>query len=94
MVKRIFKFELEKNFNELQILLGILLLRAKRSDLISKTNFFQRDTWSVQTLINLFLETGGPGAAAVLLGANICRQIPPRGLGISKRHLTGWIQLG
>ena len=44
--------------------------RAKRRDLISNTNIFQRDTWSVQTLVNLFLETGGPGVVLLVLGGN------------------------
>ena len=44
--------------------------RAKQRDLISNTNIFQRDTWSVQTLVNLFLETGGPGVVLLVLGGN------------------------
>ena len=43
------------------------LSQANRSDLISNTNFFQRDTWSVKTLINLFLETGGPAGGGRLV---------------------------
>ena len=47
-----------------------MLSRAKQRDLISNTNIFQRDTWSVQTLVNLFLETGGPGVVLLVLGGN------------------------
>ena len=37
-----------------------LLSRAKRSDSIFSTNFFQWYTWSAQTLVILFLQLGGP----------------------------------
>ena len=47
------------------------LSRAKRRDFISNTNFFQRNTWLVQTLVNLFLETRGPGVLlVVVVGGN------------------------
>ena len=46
----------------------LFLSRAKRRDFISNTNIFQRNTWVVQTLVNLFLETGGPGV--LVLGGN------------------------
>ena len=44
------------------------LSQANQSDLISNTNFFQRDTRSAQTLVNLSLETGGQGGG--LVGVN------------------------
>ena len=60
--------------------------------LLQKTIFFQRYTWSAQTLINLFLGPGAPGA--VLCSVEIpCDRTPPNWFGISKCHFTGGIQI-
>ena len=66
-----------------------------KGHLVSNTNFFQRDTRSAQTLVILFLETGGPAVLVVVCCPEeiLCRRTPPRRLGISKRHFTGWIQI-
>ena len=53
--------------------------RAKQRDFISDTNFSQRETWSVQTLVNLFLETGGSAVlccGAVVLCCAVLGAIP------------------
>ena len=61
------RFEVKQYFvyTSTVLLFVVFLSRAKRSDLISNTNFFQRDTRSAQTLVNLFLETGGPAGVGV-----------------------------